>query len=122
MDAEQARAFLLQLPHVVETRQWGDNLVFWVGDKTCGGKMFCLLDLDVGRHGVVSFAADPERFAEMVECENLRPAPDLARAFWVSAERWGAMRPAEWQQVLREAHARVLGRLPKRVRETLTGL
>ncbi len=46
MDAEKARAFLLKLPHVVETRQWGNNLVFWVGDKTRGGKMFCLLDLE----------------------------------------------------------------------------
>jgi len=27
MDAEQARTFLLTLPHVVETEQWGHNLV-----------------------------------------------------------------------------------------------
>ena len=60
MDAERARAFLLALPHVRETVQWGDNLVFWVGDKAEGGRMFCLLDLEAGKHGVVSFAAGPD--------------------------------------------------------------
>ncbi len=45
MDAERARAFLLTLPHVVETEQWGHNLVFWVGDKAIGGKMFALINL-----------------------------------------------------------------------------
>ena len=33
MDTERARAFLLSLPHVAETMQWGANLVFWAGDK-----------------------------------------------------------------------------------------
>ena len=122
MDAEQARTFLLTLPHVVETRQWGDNLVFWVGDKAEGGKMFCLLDLEAGllnNHGVASFAAGPERFAELVEQEGLRPAPYLARAFWVAAEHWGALRHPEWKYVFTKAHARVLSRLPKRVRDAL---
>ncbi len=45
MDAERVRAFLLTLPHVAETLQWGDNLVFWVGDKSIGGKMFALVNL-----------------------------------------------------------------------------
>ena len=31
MDAERLRAYLLTLPHVVETMQWGANLMFWVG-------------------------------------------------------------------------------------------
>ena len=46
MDADRLRAYLLTLPHVVETMQWGANLVFWVGDKAIGGKMFALINLD----------------------------------------------------------------------------
>ena len=46
MDAERLRAYLLTLPHVAETMQWGANLVYWVGDKVIGGKMFALIDLD----------------------------------------------------------------------------
>jgi hypothetical protein len=45
MDAERLRTFLLNLPYVAETRQWGDNLVYWVGDKAIGGKMFALMNL-----------------------------------------------------------------------------
>jgi predicted DNA-binding protein (MmcQ/YjbR family) len=116
MDAERARAVLLGLPHVVETQQWGDNLVFWVGDKAIGGKMFALLNLDAsGQHGVVSYAAGPERFAELVEMEGLVPAPYMARIFWVAAERWGALRNAEWEAELGAAHARTLAKLPKGV-------
>ena len=52
MDAESTRAYLLKLPSVVETLQWGNNLVFWVGDKAIGGKMFALLNLDADGSGV----------------------------------------------------------------------
>ena len=119
MDAERARAFLLTLPHVAETLQWGDNLVFWVGDKSIGGKMFALVNLSAGAHGVISFAAGPERFAELVEVEGLKPAPYFARVHWVAAENWSAFRPAEWQSELRHAHAIIFAKLPKRLREEL---
>ncbi len=104
---------------MVETQQWGDNLVFWVGDKAIGGKMFVLVDLSVGRHGVVMYAAGPERFHELVEREGLRPAPYMARIFWVAAEAWDAWRNAEWQEEFRAAHAITLAKLPKKVRAVL---
>ena len=119
MDAERARAFLLTLPHVAETLQFGDNLVFWAGDKSIGGKMFALINLSADAHGVISFAAGPERFAELVERENLKPAPYLARAYWVAAESWAAFRPLEWQDELRNAHTVVFAKLPKRTRDAL---
>jgi predicted DNA-binding protein (MmcQ/YjbR family) len=115
MDAEQAREFLLGLPHVEETQQWGDNLVFWVGDKAIGGKMFVLLNLDGDGQGVASYLAGPERFHELVEREGLKPAPYFARIFWVAADRWDAWRNPEWQQEFRAAHAMTLARLPKKV-------
>jgi len=119
MDVERARGFLLGLPHAVETMQWGDNLVFWVGDKAVGGKMFCLLNLDAGAHGVVSYSAGPERFAELVELEGIVPAPYMARIHWVAVERWDVLRNTEWESELRAAHAITLGKLPKGVREVL---
>jgi len=118
MDAERAREFLLTLPQVCETKQWGENLVFWTGDKAIGGKMFCLLNLDA-QGGVISFAAGQERFYELVEREGLFPAPYFARIFWIAAEGWGSLRNAEWEEVLRAAHEIVYGKLPKRVKETL---
>jgi predicted DNA-binding protein (MmcQ/YjbR family) len=124
MDAERARAFLLTLPHVVETQQWGDNLVFWVGDKAIGGKMFCLINLDRGgldveRQGVVSYAAGAERFHELLERDGLSPAPYMARIFWVAAESWSALRRAEWEEQFRTAHEMTLGKLPRKTLDVL---
>jgi predicted DNA-binding protein (MmcQ/YjbR family) len=119
MDAESARSFLLTLPHVVETVQWGDDLVFWVGDKAIGGKMFCVLNLDGGPHGVVAYSAGPERYAELVEREDLFPAPYAARNHWVAARRWAAWRNSEWEREFRAAHEITLGKLPKRVLDVL---
>ena len=129
MDAERARAFLTTLPHTVETQQWGDNLVFWVGDKAVGGKMFALINLDVGAegggldagssHGVVSYSAGPERFAELVEVDGLKPAPYMARIFWVAAERWSVFRNVEWEAEFASAHALTYAKLPPKVRATL---
>ena len=119
MDAERARAFLLTLPHVAETLQWGDNLVFWVGDKSIGGKMFALMNLSADAHGVISFAAGPERALELLELEGFYPAPYLARAHWVATGDWNCLRPTEWQAELRNAHAIIFAKLPKRTRETL---
>jgi predicted DNA-binding protein (MmcQ/YjbR family) len=117
MNVERARAFLLSLPHVAETMQWGDNLVFWVGDKAVGGKMFALMNLEADGRGVISYPAGPERFAELVEAEGFIPAPYFARIHWVAVERWDALRDAEWQAELRAAHGIMLAKLP---RKTLT--
>ena len=121
MDAERIRAFLLTLPHVAETMQWGANLVFWAGDKAIGGKMFAVVDLDSDdRHGaVISYAAGPERYAELLEIEGILPAPYLARAHWVAAERWDVFRPIEWQSELTAAHALIFAKLPGRTRAVL---
>jgi predicted DNA-binding protein (MmcQ/YjbR family) len=119
MDAEQIRKLLLGLPHVAETMQWGANLVFWVGDKAIGGKMFALVNLDGDGRAIISYCAGPERYAELLEREGILPAPYLARAYWVAVERWEVFRSAEWKSELTAAHQIVLARLPKRVKQVL---
>lgn len=118
MDAEGLRSFLLTLPDVCETMQWGDNLVYWVGDKAIGGKMFALASLSPDR-GVLSFAAGPEGFAELVEREGVFPAPYLARAWWVAVESWDTLPARELKELLEKARGVVYAKLPKRTREAL---
>ena len=118
MNVERARALLLGLPHVVETEQWG-GVVFWVGDKAIGGKMFAMIPLDGEMGRVVSYAAGAERFAELVEQEGLSPAPYLARAFWVAVENWGVHRDSVWEAEFRAAQALTLAKLPGKVRKML---
>jgi predicted DNA-binding protein (MmcQ/YjbR family) len=119
MNAESIRQFLLGLPHVVETMQWGDNLVFWVGDKAVGGKMFALVNLDNDGNGVLSFAAGPELYAELLEREAYFPAPYMARIFWVALRRWDAVRKDELEPLLRHAHSVVHAKLPPRTTQAL---
>ncbi len=121
MNAERIRALLLSLPNVVETSQW-DGLVFWVGDKAIGGKMFVLMNPEFdssGHHALLSFPAGPERFHELCELDGIRPAPYLARIFWVAAEHWGVFRDREWEAELRAGHALTMAKLTPRTRVLL---
>jgi predicted DNA-binding protein (MmcQ/YjbR family) len=119
MDAEKLRRMLLSLPHVEETVQWGDDLVFWVGDKSIGGKMFTVVNLSGAGKTVIAFAAGPERFAELVEVEGIIPAPYLARMHWVALERWDVLRASELEEFLRAAHALIFNKLPPRTKTVL---
>ena len=124
MTADRLRAYILTLPHVVETMQWGANLVFWTGDKAIGGKMFALINLDEPgpahkSHAVISYAAGSTRYADLLELEGIIPAPYMARIYWVAVESWDVFTAAEWQRELRAAHALTLAKLPPRTRKVL---
>jgi predicted DNA-binding protein (MmcQ/YjbR family) len=119
MDAERIRTFLLTLPHAVDTMQWGANLVFWVGDKAIGGKMFALVNLDADGKALISYSAGPERYSELLETEGIVPAPYMARIYWVAIERWNVFRMPEWEQELRAAHTLTFNKLPPGVRAAL---
>ncbi len=122
MNADRVRSLLLSFPHVQETMQWGENLVFWVGDKAIGGKMFTLLPLDVAPGSgqpLISFAAGADRYHALLEREGVVPAPYVARIFWVAVTEWGALSAAEWDECLRTAHRLIHDKLPARTRQTL---
>ncbi len=120
MDAERARDFLRKLPLVEETTQWGNNLVFWVGDKAIGGKMFALVNLDFDAHmRVMSFSAGPGCFHELVENDGVIPAPYMARLHWVAMERWSAIPARELEGLLRDARARTYEKLPQKTKDVL---
>ena len=99
--------------------QWGANLVFWVGDKAIGGKMFALANLDDDGKAVISYAAGPERYSELLETEGIIPAPYMARIYWVAVERWDVFRTTEWERELHAAYAITFNKLPPKTRAVL---
>jgi predicted DNA-binding protein (MmcQ/YjbR family) len=119
MDNERVREFCLSLPHARETLNWGHHLVYWVGAREIGGKMFAMTDLDGTGTGVLWFHCGAERFHELLENEGIIPSPHLARAYWVSLRRWDALRPREIEDELRRAHALIYEKLPKRAKAAL---
>jgi predicted DNA-binding protein (MmcQ/YjbR family) len=119
MDNERVRKICMGLPHVVESVGWGHHLVFWVGDKAIGGKMFALIHLEGGGTGVLWFHCGAERYQELLETEGIIPAPYMAKSYWVTIERWDVLRPPEIEEDLRQAHDLIYEKLPKRTKAVL---
>ena len=109
----------MALPHVAETVNWGHHLVCFVGDRDIGGKMFAMTDLDGTGFGVLWFHCGAERFHELLEIEGICASPYLARAHWVTVERWDSLQPRVIAEELRRAHALIYEKLPKRTKTLL---
>jgi predicted DNA-binding protein (MmcQ/YjbR family) len=120
MDNERIRAICLALPCVTETVNWGHHLVYWAGDRNIGGKMFAMTDLDGTGTGVLWFHCGAERFHEMLEIEGIIASPYLAKAHWVTVERWDTLRSRQIEDELRRAHDLIFARLPKGTQAILT--
>jgi len=119
MDNERIREICMALPHVAETVGWGHHLVYWVGDRDIGGKMFASTDLDGSGVGVLAFHCGQERFHELLERDGIRPTPYSAKFFWVTLERWDALRPREIEDELKRAYSLIYERLPKRTKAVM---
>ena len=113
MDIDAIRKYCLSLPHATEGMQWGNNLLFRIGEK-----IFALLALDQTPPGV-SFKCTPEEFAELVEREGIIPAPYLARNHWVALESPDALPRAELKRLIKDSYDMVAAKLSKKVRVKL---
>jgi predicted DNA-binding protein (MmcQ/YjbR family) len=111
MNLESLRAYCLSLPHATEDIQWGNDLLFRIGDK-----MFAVASLDAASPVRLSFKCTPEEFAELIEQEGIIPAPYLARHHWVALERLDALSSAEIKRLLKGSYEMVLAKLPKKLR------
>lgn len=115
MDVDWLRELCLSFAGATEQIQWGYDLVFKVG-----GKMFAVTPLEPAPV-CLSFKASPESFAELTERQNIIPAPYMARAQWVALQTRDALTRDELSQLLRESYEMVLAKLPKKMRETISG-
>lgn len=114
MDIEQVRAYCLSFPHVTESVQWGNDLVFKIG-----GKMFAVTVLEGASKYCLSLKCTPERFAELTEEEGIDPAPYVARYHWVALQRFDVLSEKELKALLRDAYDQVLAKLPKKAKAEL---
>lgn len=119
MDNERIREICLALPHVKESVNWGHHLVYWACDRDIGGKMFAMADLDGTGTGVLWFHCGAERFPELLDHEGIIASPYLAKAHWVTLEKWTALRPREIEEELKRAHALIFEKLPARTKAVL---
>ena len=114
MDIESVRKFCLSLPHVTEDVQWGNDLLFRIGNK-----MFAVLSLESASDHCMSFKCTPEVFAELTEREGIVPAPYVARYHWVALERFDALPESELKPLLRNAYQLIFDKLPGKSKAAL---
>jgi predicted DNA-binding protein (MmcQ/YjbR family) len=113
MDTEWVRGVCATFPHVTESVQWGDNLVFKIA-----GKIFAILALEPSDRWL-SFKCTPEDFADLTERPGIIPAPYLARAQWVALETESALPAAELKRLLRKAYDTIAAKLPRKTQAAL---
>jgi predicted DNA-binding protein (MmcQ/YjbR family) len=107
------------MPQVTEALNWGHHLVYFVGDRDIGGKMFAMTDLDGTGFGVLWFHCGAERFHELLEVEGISASPYLAKAHWVTVERWDVLRARQIEDELKWAYALIFEKLPPRTKKIL---
>jgi predicted DNA-binding protein (MmcQ/YjbR family) len=106
MNVDTIREFCLSFPQATENLQWGDDLCFKVG-----GKIFVIIGLDNPR---LCFKCTPETFAELIEREDIRPAPYVGRYKWVMLDRLDAVRWDELRELIRASYEMVAAKAPGR--------
>jgi len=104
VNVDNIREFCLAFPQATEKLQWDDNLCFKIG-----GKIFAMLGLDNPR---LCFKCAPESFSELIECEDIRPAPYVGRYKWVMLDRLDALRWDELQDLIRHSYEMVAAKAP----------
>jgi predicted DNA-binding protein (MmcQ/YjbR family) len=106
MTIDQIRAYCLSFPHATENLQWGDDLCFKIA-----GKIFTMLGLDNPR---LCFKCSPETFAELIEREDIHPAPYVGRYKWVMLDRLNALSDRELKDSIRLSYEMVAAKAPKK--------
>lgn len=105
-------AFCRGLPGATEDVKWGNDLVFSVGDK-----MFAVFALPDGEP--IGMKVDPVAFASLTEQPGIIPAPYLARHSWINVITRGALPAQAIKELIRQSHAMVAEKLPRKVRAEL---
>ncbi len=109
MNVDSIRAYCLSFAQATEKLQWGDDLCFKIN-----GKIFTMLGLDNPR---LCFKCAAETFADLIEREDIRPAPYVGRYKWVMLDRLDALRDDELRELIRQSYEMVAAKAPKAKRE-----
>jgi predicted DNA-binding protein (MmcQ/YjbR family) len=103
---DEIRYYCLAFPQATENIQWGDDLCF----KICG-KIFATLALTAVPQKLC-FKCTPDTFAELVEREDIHPAPYVGRYKWVILDRLDALRKEELEDLIRQSYDMVAAKAP----------
>jgi len=106
MDIDSIRNFCLAFPQATENLQWGGDLCFKVQ-----GKLFAIVGLD-SVPPALCVKTSPQRFAELVEIEGIKPAPYVGRYKWVLLERLDALPDDDIRDCIQQSYEMISAKLP----------
>ncbi|RYD73293.1 MAG: hypothetical protein EOP53_20365 [Sphingobacteriales bacterium] len=107
MNLEELRIFCLSLPATTEDVKWGADLCFCVG-----GKMFCVTGLQ--EEMKVSMKVTDEEFEELIQTNDIIPAPYMARNKWILVENAERFTDSEWKKYISQSYELVKNKLNKK--------
>ena len=113
MNIDDLRAYCLALPHATEDVQWGNDLLFRIGNKIFAGTGLDSTPLQI------TLKCTPEKFAELIEIDGIVPAKYTARYHWVTVERTDALPRQELEGLLRQSYEMVFAKLPSKLRKQI---
>ncbi len=113
MNIDELRTFCLRLPHATEDVQWGNDLLFRIGNK-----IFAATGLDSSPLQI-SFKCTPEKFSELIEIDGICPARYTARYHWVTIERMDVLSRNELEKLIRESYEMILSKLPAKLKKQM---
>jgi len=107
MNVDDIRQYCIAFPEATENLQWGDDLCFKIR-----GKIFVTVALtEVPQK--VCFKCTPETFVELVEREDINPAPYVGRYKWVILHRVDALSNTELKELIRQSYEMVAAKAAK---------
>ena len=115
MHLESIRAYCLSFPGATEGLQWGDDLLFRVGNK-----IFVSVALGMVPQ-CMTVKSTPERCAELLEIEGATRAAYVGRYDFVTLERLDLLPDAEMRSLIAESYRIVKSKLPREVQTKLEG-
>ena len=107
MNIDDIRKYCLQFPEATENMQWGDDLCFKIR-----GKIFAIVSL-TSIPQKLCFKCTPEFFAELIEREDIHPAPYVGRYKWVMLDRLDALRNDELKDLIGQSYGMVAAKAGK---------
>jgi predicted DNA-binding protein (MmcQ/YjbR family) len=111
MNLDEIRKYCLAFPEATENLQWGDDLCFKIH-----GKIFATVALTAVPQKLC-FKCTPENFAELVEREDIHPAPYVGRYNWVILHRLDALRTDELEDLIRQSYEMAEAKAPNPARK-----
>ena len=106
MNVDTIREYCLSFPRAEENLQWGDDLCFKIG-----GKIFAIISLDNPR---LCFKCTPQVFADLIERQDVRPAPYVGRYQWVMLDRLDALHFDELRELIGQSYEMIAAKAPKK--------